>query len=1021
LPGSINAVPMPCATIQDKLRRDQERLMDSEPIRDPKRIPSIKVNIRHGDLAYVRHPVLAGHYRGDVIIRAEQELDQRLGGALSRRSSLGLYPGRHGTQAVFFSDDKWDKPSGAIVVGLGQVGGLTPVLLQSGVRDALLEFALQVLKWPDDRFNTKIKTASGDTVDGPRSAAVSCLLVGSGTGGVTVGDSVESILWAAVRANKQLQLNKLSDQVVIDHIEFIDLYEDVALTAGDALERLLEDKESAEGNGKAAGEEEKLSDKVEWKPRVVNEGEGRLYRLRSTEPEGWWHPLEIIEERIDKKWLGLKFIASTEGARAEVTQAVGQLRLAESFIADASNTWVSNAEAGKTLYEMLLPNRLKEMAPHRGNLVLLVDEVSARYPWEALEDRWDVNGQPVVIARGAVRQLKTPQFRPHPAYALSNKAFVVGNPKLKWDLFKDLPGAEKEAKVVADLLGAGESERPKYEVTACIGKQAKDIVEGLHKKPWRILHLAGHGEHEFPIEKDKVYPASDEAAEPEGDDDRKPGQKVQLVSGMVIGKGIFLTPGDVEQMRWTPELVFINCCYLGDPGSDRPRRYNELAANLGVQFINMGVTAVIAAGWVVHDDASHVFAQTFYERMLDGETFGEAVRCARRQIWKQFPDANTWSAYQCYGDPGFRLYGEGGEPITAKPVDYHSPCELIADLENLAEQVRVQSSDDGRARKSLQTFMARIPAEKREDWPKRADVAAAIGLAWGEIGEWAEAIPPLEAAIAAEKSNCSLRVIEQCANFEVRLAVKQWFEIRAKAPADVDGQRVKHIQTVERAIRKLKILSRCAETEERLSLIGGSYKRLALIQTEPSSLQRALQEMANNYEKAYLKQHKPYAFTNWATALMLVDPVAAKEKDFETVAVTLREALNKQLEDEHNFWNFAGIADIDLVRLMAACLTDDASQSKGGKAGKAAKPAAPAVLNTRAAELKQDVIDSYRRAFKRGASPREKGSVIENLSFVIEMIDTRCDALVEAVKAIKGSLVPITAEVSRLENATPVL
>src|SRR6516165_2957464 len=116
--------------------------MDSEPTQDPKPVEPIKVSIRHGDLAYARHPVLVGHYRGDVIINAEKQLDRRFCLALSHRSTLGLYPGRHGTHVVFFSDDKRAKPSGAIVVGLGQVGGLTPVLLQSGVRDALIDFAL---------------------------------------------------------------------------------------------------------------------------------------------------------------------------------------------------------------------------------------------------------------------------------------------------------------------------------------------------------------------------------------------------------------------------------------------------------------------------------------------------------------------------------------------------------------------------------------------------------------------------------------------------------------------------------------------------------------------------------------------------------------------------------------------------------------------------------------------------------------------------------------------------------------
>lgn len=69
----------------------------------PGGVPVIEVTLTHGDLAYARHPVLVGHYLGDTIISAEKALDQRLGGALSERLQLGLYPGRLGTHALFFS------------------------------------------------------------------------------------------------------------------------------------------------------------------------------------------------------------------------------------------------------------------------------------------------------------------------------------------------------------------------------------------------------------------------------------------------------------------------------------------------------------------------------------------------------------------------------------------------------------------------------------------------------------------------------------------------------------------------------------------------------------------------------------------------------------------------------------------------------------------------------------------------------------------------------------------------------
>jgi hypothetical protein len=47
------------------------------------------------------------------------------------------------------------------------------------MRVALLDFALSVADWPDDRFGEAERT---------RSAAVSCLLIATGAGGMPVSD-----------------------------------------------------------------------------------------------------------------------------------------------------------------------------------------------------------------------------------------------------------------------------------------------------------------------------------------------------------------------------------------------------------------------------------------------------------------------------------------------------------------------------------------------------------------------------------------------------------------------------------------------------------------------------------------------------------------------------------------------------------------------------------------------------------------------------------------------------------------
>ena len=212
-----------------------------------------------------------------------------------------------------------------------------------------------------------------------------------------------------------------------------------------------------------------------------------------------------------------------------------------------------------------------------------------------------------------------------------------------------------------------------YQVLDCIDAEGRrHPATACTSDAWRILHLAGHGVHEFPEPRrtDGRQAVPRPAAQAAADARRRP------CSGMVIGQDTLLTPGDVEQMRWVPELVFINCCHLGKTQSARTRpRYNRLAANLGGAVHphgGQGGGGRRLGGGRRRRDA---FAESFYARLLAGEPFGEAVRAAREEVWTRFPDVNTWGAYQCYGDPGYRLRGDGtappqrGESATTPPAN----------------------------------------------------------------------------------------------------------------------------------------------------------------------------------------------------------------------------------------------------------------------------------------------------------------------------------------------------------------
>ena len=881
----------------------------------------ITVRVRHCELSYARHPVMVGHYAGDTIVSAEASMDRRMNGALSRSLQLGRYPGAAGTHGIFIPREMHQHPQGAIVVGLGEVGELSPGLLQDGVRRALLDLALQVIEWPDERFGP---------ADALRTICVSTLLVGTGAGGMRTRDSVESILRGTGDAQRALREGALAGRVVIGEVEFIELYEDIAIQAAGALREVVD--------GPLAGE-------FVWPEQVLGQGHGGRRRVCFDEDASWWHRLEISHDaRRDE----LRFIALTDRARAEISLVGGQLQQVDAFVSQACRSCAADADTSRTLFEMLLPHRMKQLAPERRSVVLLVDEVSGRFPWELLEDRWQAGQRPPAVASGMLRQLRTSQYRERPLGATRASALVIGDPAPLGRGFSALPDAAAEARAVAGVLSAGGCG-----VTELIHAEGRAIMAALHQDAWRILHLAGHGVHEY------VVPTTTPA---DG------GSGTRKVSGMVIGDGWFLTPGDVEQMRYVPELVFINCCHLGNTGGNDVAGspdLNRLAANLATQFIRMGVRAVVAAGWAVDDAAARCFAETLYGSLLDGRGFGDAVRLAREATWTRHPKVNTWGAYQCYGDPDYRLDPTGPARRDSAPPPFTTPSELVVQIDNRSSALMSggAAANGGDADPSawLDSYTARVPAAARAAWLARADVAAAIGLCFGESGHYALAAQWLDRAREADDGDCPLRVLEQSANFRVRAADDEWALMREKR-----GDATDLITGIRRAIADLELLTPSAK---RCALLGSAHKRLAWM-LEGDARLAALADMAQHYGRAFELAARnegqtvdSYAFVNLWTARLLHARLSGAELPADA-ARTVRDGCERVQRDaaahpHPDFWSTAVVGDCELL-----C----------------------ALLDGRLAAAEQaSIVGAYRAAFARGGSARERASVLDQVDFLIDL------------------------------------
>jgi hypothetical protein len=621
------------------------------------------------------------------------------------------------------------------------------------------------------------------------------------------------------------------------------------------------------------------------------------------------------------------------------------LQNADAFIAEACATTARDPATSHTLFEMLLPNRLKELAPEARDVVLLLDANAARYPWELLEDRWGHRAEPQSVSAGMLRQLIAANYREWPRRALGKRALAVGNPLLPDSataVFPPLPGARDEADAVARTLKTGG-----FAVESCLDAGGEEILKRLYGDAWRILHLAGHGVHEYEV----IDPHTG---------------KSRLVSGMVLGLDSFLTPGDVRQMRFVPELVFINCCYLGATvaSGDGSRQFPAMAANLAVQFIEMGVRAVIAAGWAVDDRAAEIFATTFYRHMTAGESFGRAIHEARCETYRQCPQVNTFGAYQCYGDPDFRVMMDGGRrPETSRA--YVSPRELIVDLDNLA------TVPGDAAKSAVDACLAAIPEAERDAWLARSDVATAVGLARGQSGDYADAITFLRRAAAAPDGDIPVHAVEKLANWTVRLSARKWAD--AQTSAGSKKEKTETMDTaegeVENAVKELTALVAMGGTTERLSMLGSAWKHLAWMRVRDAKARSgALTHMRDYYDEAdqLAAGSDPYPKTNAAAADLLLAYGATGSAKRAAIRAALARckaalALGKSRVTPHaDFWTLTAVPDCEALIALAGPV----------------KSATAAMQKVRA---------SYADIFRIGGTANERCSVLEHLDFLIVM------------------------------------
>ncbi len=904
----------------------------------------LSVRVRNDDLRALDRPILVGHYAQDAISGAEDLIDRDLvGGALRQRYDLGLYAGAAGTATVVLPapnamERARGSRRGAVVAGLGAFDGTLGVpALTGAVRNAVTRLLLQVLDSgepaPDDAAGAGI--------------ALATLLIGYNTAAnLGLGDVLGALVRGTAEANHRFH-EATGSPWHVDALDIVELYRDTAISAarqlervagalsatralrcriavlpllegGGARERLLDARGAsywsrlmvaAAGGEGAASPFDTESEAGAAAPAGGDAAEsGDSPDIAANAPAGAARMRRGMANRLRFLYLG------SGRARVEAQVQQRQPGLVERLVEQQLRQSTVDLAFGRTLFQLMVPNALKDVVRQLDRAVLVLDGATANLPWEMMR----VDDEPLACRAALVRQLATLQYATQVHQAAGHRALVIGNPSYDgfgaaftppglapWRDPDSLGGAETEAQAVVEVL-----RQAMWEPTALIGQhqRALPIINTLLGQPWRLLHIAAHGVVDLP--------------HPDG----------HARSGVVLSDGLLITAAEVAAMPAVPELVFLNCCHLGqlDLDDDTPHlgHRNRLAASLARELIQAGVRAVVVAGWAVDDRAAELFARTFYQSLLlDRANFGDAVHEARKAAYQAHRQGTTWGAYQAYGDPGWRFGGDAGErgSATGSPgrgvpalPPLVSPRELVAELQQRRRDVQRQGAQvtPSLQQATAQWVQARLQAHA--DWARQPDVASAAARLLTDLGPawFAEALRLYELALADARlvGRIDIEAVQQLANLEAR-----------------HGEATDDLAMVNRAITRLSdllavVAGAPARPEpgapglnaERASLLGSAYKRRAGLHARAGqvaamgadlALSLAWYRAAARLDQAP-EQH-PYSVLNWL-ALTAWDPALAPDVDAArqlALAQRCADAANGKFRLSRDFWDAVMAAD----------------------------------------------------------------------------------------------------------------
>ena len=214
----------------------------------------------------------------------------------------------------------------------------------------------------------------------------------------------------------------------------------------------------------------------------------------------------------------------------------------------------------------------------------------------------------------------------------ASSALIVGNPTMPKLVFQPgrpaerlspLPGAEREAKTIADILGS----------QAVTGDAAteKTVVEQMAQV--RLIHLATHGLLDEIAYLGLGMPGAIALA-PNPDSNSSDSSNDGL-----------LTANEILDLDLAADLVVLSACNTG-----RGKITGDGVIGLSRSFVSAGVPSVIVSLWPVPDEPTSALMIAFYQQLQRHPDKARALRQAILSTMQKYPFTGDWAAFTLIGE-----------------------------------------------------------------------------------------------------------------------------------------------------------------------------------------------------------------------------------------------------------------------------------------------------------------------------------------------------------------------------------